>query len=169
MKKFKQILIFSITIFLINFPAHFIYDWIPNILIKCFFPINESIFEHIKMIFTSFFIFYLILYIFRKKNNLKNIFVANLFSSTICIFIFLLIYLPLYITIGENLPVTITLLFLCILFSQLITYIIFKLPLQDILNKAAFFIILIILSLNAYLTFNPSENPLFIVPFVISK
>lgn len=169
MKRFKQIIIFSCIIFLINFPAHFIYDWFPNFFTKCFFPTNESIFEHLKMIFTSFFIFYSILFLTRKKHNIKNIFIVNLFSSMLCIFIFLLIYLPVYINLGENFPLTISLLFLCILVSNIITYFIYNLPLSKALNKIAFLLILSIFSLNIFLTFNPPNSPLFIDPTIKQK
>ena len=43
-------------IFLLGFIIHSIYEWMPNGIIAIFVPVSESIFEHIKMIFTSFMI-----------------------------------------------------------------------------------------------------------------
>ena len=132
--KLKYIFITSLLIFLINFPAHFLYNFFPTTFISLFFPINESIFEHLKMIFTSFTIFYLILCIVKNKLKIYNIPILNLLSSTLCISFFLIIYMPLYKTIGENLIITITLLFLSILFSQTMTYFLSTQPLSKKLN-----------------------------------
>ena len=52
--KLKTIKIISILgIFIISFLSHFIYQIIPNFITSIFFPVNESIFEHMKIIFTS--------------------------------------------------------------------------------------------------------------------
>lgn len=74
MKKFKYILISSVVIFGICFPAHFAFDLLQYDVVALFFPTNESIFQHMKMIFTSFLIFYVILCLLRKKFHLENIF-----------------------------------------------------------------------------------------------
>ena len=49
-----------IGIFILNFVFHFTYDLLPNTLFSILFPVNESIFEHQKMIFSSF-VFYSII------------------------------------------------------------------------------------------------------------
>lgn len=159
--KLKYILISSFLIFLINFPAHFMYDFFPNFFISLFFPINESIFEHLKMMFTSFAIFYTILFLLNNKLKIYNIPTLNLLSSTLCISFFLVIYIPLYKSIGENLIITIILLFLSILFSQTMTYFLSLQPLSKKTNILALIIILLIFILNIYLTFNPPKKPLF--------
>jgi len=159
--KLKYILITSFLIFLINFPAHFMYDLFPNFFISLFFPINESIFEHLKMIFTSFAIFYLILFILKNKFNFYNIPILNLLSSTLCISTFLVIYMPLYKSIGENLITTIILLFLSILFSQSLTQFLSLHPLSKKANILSLIIIFLVFILNIYLTFNPPKKPLF--------
>ena len=40
-----------INIFLISFPSHFIYDFFPNTFTSILFPVNESIWEHLKLSF----------------------------------------------------------------------------------------------------------------------
>lgn len=59
----------SIVIFLLSALFHFIYKWSGyNSIIGVIAPINESIFQHVKMIFLPIVIFYLISYlIFRNK------------------------------------------------------------------------------------------------------
>lgn len=68
LKKIKIISIFGI--FVLNFISHFLYEWMPNTLFSIFFPVNESIFEHMKMISTSILIYSIIEYIILKKQKL---------------------------------------------------------------------------------------------------
>lgn len=161
MNKIKYIFITSILIFLINFPVHFMYNFFPTTFISLFFPINESIFQHLKMIFTSFTIFYFFTFLFKNKFKIYNIPILNLLSSTLCISTFLIIYMPLYKAIGENLIITIILLFLSILFSQTITHFLSLQRLPKLFNILSVIITLLILILNIYLTFNPPKKPLF--------
>ena len=52
LKKVKIINVFAV--FLLSFLAHNIYKWFPNTITSIFFPVNESIFEHMKIISTCF-------------------------------------------------------------------------------------------------------------------
>lgn len=160
MKKNKFIIISSICIFLINFPSHFIYDIFPNKFISLFFPVNESIFEHLKMMFTSYIIFYIIWYFVDKdKTSNKTTFILT--SSIFCILLFLAIYIPLSHLIGEVLLVTILLLFITIFISIKLMYFILELPNKNKLNLLSLICIILILLLNSYLTYNPPHKPLF--------
>lgn len=160
MKKFKYILISSIIIFLINFPAHFVFDYFPNNITSVFFPTNESIFQHMKMVFTCFFIFYLILYFMQRRLKYNNIFIHNIISSLTCIVFFLIIYIPLYLRFGENMLVTLILLFISILFGQFITSLI-NCKKDDFLNMIGLLTIFIIFIVDGFLTFKPMNNFLF--------
>ena len=86
----------TINIFIISFLAHFTYNFLPNTLTSILFPVNESIFEHMKIIFTSIIIYGLIDYTLLKLNNIKfnNFLFQLMFTSFISIPIFLIIYLP---------------------------------------------------------------------------
>lgn len=58
---------------------HFLYDYIPVFI----FPQNESIFEHLKLIFYPFWIYFLITFIFYKDDKrelFKSFFLATLIS-----------------------------------------------------------------------------------------
>ena len=107
LKKFLTINIF--IIFALNFVSHFIYDLIPVNFLAIFFPVNESIYEHMKMIYTSFLIVGFIDYFLMKKLKVKhNNFITNiLITSIVCIVSFLIIWLPVYYRIGENFILTI--------------------------------------------------------------
>lgn len=161
MKNFKFILISSIIIYGLNFLAHFMFDIFSNDIIAVFFPTNESIFQHMKMIFSCFIIFYFILFILRRRFHFENVFLAGLISSLSCIASFLIIYIPIYLRFGENMIFTFILLFLTILLGQYIGYFILKKKDYKIGEIISIIIIFIIFIINGYLTYNPIENFIF--------
>ncbi len=161
MKKWKYILISSILIFLLNFPAHFLWEWIPNDFIGIFFPTNESIFQHMKMIFTCFFLFYFILFIVRKRFSLENIFFTNLISSISCIVIFLVIYIPTYFRCGEHMAFTLILLFFSILIGQITSYSHLKKEKNKNLEIISLLLIFILFGIGGYLTYHPINHYFF--------
>ena len=152
-----------IGIFLISFISHFVYTIFPNIFTSFFFPINESIWEHMKILFTSSLLYGIIDYIILKKNNIKyNNYPFNLwFTSLIIIPIYLAIYLPLYKLIGENLLVSIILLFIIYIIKEIISYNILKAPKIKIVNNLTIPIIIITYIIFIYLTYNPPNNYIF--------
>ncbi|AGB41836.1 hypothetical protein Halha_1925 [Halobacteroides halobius DSM 5150] len=71
--KIKQILIWEIIggfwIIIVGSLLHFLYDWSNNLLIiGIFSPVNESVWEHLKLGYWSLFFFSLVEYSFIKKN-----------------------------------------------------------------------------------------------------
>ena len=122
LKKIKIIAI--IGIFIISFASHFVYKLFPNILMSIFFPVNESIFEHMKIIFTSTLLYGIIDYLLIKKNNITyNNFPFQLFfTSFISIPIYLIMYLPIRYLLGEYLIISISLLLITYIISQVISY-----------------------------------------------
>ena len=161
MKNFKYILISSIIIFCLCFPAHFLFDIIDNDIIAAIFPTNESIFQHMKMVFSCFFFFYIILFVLRRKFDFQNIFLTNLVSSVTSITIFLIIYLPVYLRFGENMIFTFILLFTTILLGQMVGSIFLKKEDYRVINTISIILIAIIFIINGYLTYQPIENMLF--------
>lgn len=151
-------------IFLISFFSHFAYEILPNPLFSFLFPVNESIWEHMKILFTSSLLYGIIDYIILKKNNIKyNNYPFQLwFTSLIIIPIYLLIYLPLYKLIGESLIISITLLFIVYIIKEIISYNILKSNNIKILNTIAIPIIIIIYIVFIYLTYYPPHNYIFI-------
>ncbi len=162
----KKIKILStICIFLLSFITHYGYDIFPNVVTSIFFPVNESIFEHMKMIFTSYILFSFFEYILLKKytNNTKN-FKGSLFLSLLFnIVFFLIIYIPIYNIFGHNLIMTLIIYFISIMVSQIISYIILITNKNiDKINKYSYFLIFILLLILIYLTYFPIKNDLFI-------
>lgn len=161
MKNFKYAVISSIIIFMLTVVVHFVYDILNFDLIAIFFPTNESIFQHMKMIYTSFFIYYLVLYIIRRRLKFNNIFLTNLISVVITIVFFLVIYLPFRFRFGEVMIFTFILLFISILLGQYLSYSYLKKEDAKTINIFSLIVIAIIFIIFAYLTFNPIHNDMF--------
>ena len=164
LKKFLTINIF--IIFALNFVSHFVYDLIPVDFLAIFFPVNESIYEHQKMIFTSFLLAGFIDYFLMKKLKVEhNNFITNiLVTSIVCIATFLIIWLPVYYRIGENFILTIIILFVAICISQIVAFYILSKDNNKLLNYISLAIIIIMVIVFAYFTFNPLYNEFFFDP-----
>ena len=142
LKKIKIINIFLLLI--LSIIAHNIYNYFPNILTAIFFPINESIFEHLKIIFTTILLTGISDYIILKLNNIKynNFNFQLFFTAFISIFIFLLIHLPIHYLLGEYLLLTIILLLITYIISQIISYYLLihkKFPLLNKISTRPYF------------------------------
>lgn len=156
-------LIATLNIFLISFPSHFLYNFLPIPIMSIFFPVNESIFEHLKIIFTSTLIYSLIDYLLLKLNNIKfhNFILQLFFTSFISIPIFLILYLPVHFIIGEYLILTLLLLLITYLIAQIISYNILNSKPIPFLNILSIPLIIIIYIVFKYFTFNPPQNYFF--------
>lgn len=164
LKKLLTINIF--IIFIITFLVHFAYDIFSIDLFAIFFPVNESIFEHLKMIYSSFLISGIIEYFILKKYNIQyNNFTFNLLTTALsCIICFLIIWLPIYYRIGENIIITILILFISICISQIIAYYILTSNHNKVLNYISLPLMIIISIIFAYFTYNPMINDFFFDP-----
>jgi len=160
LKKIKILGVF--IIFLLSFPLHFLYEWIPNSIISIFVPVNESIWEHMKLISTSFILFGIIDFILLKNNTKFNNFLLQLFVvPLIGIISYLLIYIPVYNIVGENMVVSIILLFIIIILKQLLSYYLLskdEIRFQNIIGIVGIIIMYIIFG---YLTYRPVIDYLF--------
>lgn len=161
LKKIKTIAVFGI--FALSFISHFAYSIFPNIIFSFMFPVNESIWEHMKIIFTSTLLYGIIDYILLKKYkiNFNNFPFQLYFTAISSIPIYLLIYIPLYKLIGENLLISILLLLLVYIISQWISYHILKEKEIKILNNITIPIIIATYIGFIYLTYNPINNYIF--------
>ena len=148
-------------LFVLSSIVHFVYDIFNLDIIALVFPVNESIFQHMKMIFTAYFIFYIGLFLLREKLKINNIFLTNLISVVICIVFFLVIYLPVRFRFGENMIFTFILLFLSFLVSQEASYCFLKKDYNKGIDVLSLSIIFILFIIFAYFTFNPIENDFF--------
>ena len=152
-----------IGIFLLCFLFHFLYQWFPNSLFAIFFPVNESIWEHMKMIFSSIIFYGIIDYIILYKLNIKhnNFFIGLFIKSFISVPIYLAIYLPIYYKIGENMIINIGLMLLVIIIVEVIGYYILKKDNWKLGNYISVILIIICYIIFGYLTYNPPKYELF--------
>lgn len=164
LKKIKIIATFSIFALMSVF--HFAYELLPNTLFSFLFPVNESVFEHMKLIFTTYVIYGIIDYFLLKKfkQPRNNFFLNILVSALSCIGIFLIIWLPIYYKTGENMFITFLFLFIAIMFSQVISYYILKSENNQLLNFISIGLIIIIMIIFAYFTYYPLINDFFFDP-----
>ena len=161
LKKIK--IISTIIIFMLCIFLHFLYNKIPNILTSIISPVNESIWEHMKLIYTSYILYGIIEYIIIKNKIKINNFNIQLFLVPfISIIIYLMIYLPIYYIFGENIIISIGLLFLIIIFEEIISYhFLTTKPINNELVIGLIGITLIYL-LFGLLTYYPPELELFL-------
>lgn len=155
----KQAFVNSIIIFVLASLSHFAYTTIPCFFTSIFFPVNESIFEHIKILFTSEIAFTFITYFFHHKEN--NLFLRCFLRCIILTSVLLLIYLPIHSIFGKIIIVTLIILFISIFITEIIMSV---LPLyQDYkyLNIISFILLILSYILFAYLTYNPPKIDFF--------
>jgi hypothetical protein len=102
-------------------------------------------------------------YIILQKFKIKyNNFFTNLFVAGIAIIpIYLLMFLPVYYKIGENMVITIGIMLIAIIISQVISYYILKADDLDKLNIISLILIIMTYIVFAYLTYYPIKTELF--------
>ncbi len=161
LKKLK--IISSISIFLLCFLLHFSYQWLPNPFFAIIAPVNESIWEHMKLIFTATILWSIIEIIILKRKNIKfnNYFISVFTSSFLSIPIYLIIFLPIYHKMGDSMFINITIMGIVIIFTQIISYFILKAKEEQLLNYISVFLIILIYIIFGYLTYNAPHNYLF--------
>ena len=162
LKKIK--IIGTLTIFVLAFIYHFLYEWFPNPIFSILFPVNESIWEHMKLLYTGILSWGLIEIILLKKNKINyNNYPYQLFLiSFTSIIVYLILYLPIYNIIGEKLIISISLLFIVILLEQILSYYLLKQKKEnDILDKISIILIILFYMILLNLTYDPPKNYIF--------
>jgi hypothetical protein len=158
----KFVFINTILTFAIGFLVHNIYKWLPS-TITTIFPVNESLFEHMKLIFISPIISSLIIYLFfRKKDKTINNYLFGLIVSIIFnIIIFYLVYLPLYYSIGQSMFMTLSIYFVTLVMSNFLYYLIIEMKNNSKLNIISFIMLLVIGGVLTYFTYHPIKIDFF--------
>jgi len=149
--------------FAMGFLVHGLYQWIPS-SITSIFPVNESLYEHVKLIFYSPIISTFVLYlIYRYKGVKFNNLVYGLFISTLFnIFLFYLVYLPIYYEFGAKLIVTLIIYFITICISNYLYYLIINVDdNRKILNIISFVLIIVCMVVLTYFTYHPIKTDFF--------
>lgn len=159
----KNFIISLIMIFALSFLSHFMYDWFPNTFTSIFFPVNESIFEHTKMVFTTMMVWGLISYFLLKKEYKTNYLSALLFSTITTIIVLVIIFTPTYYLMNkkENMVITLVIYFIAIVVGQIVNYFILKRKNKlKILNIISLILIPVIFTVYGLLTYYPIKASL---------
>ena len=143
---------------------HFGYTIMPNPISAIFFPVNESIFEHMKIIYTSIMLSSIIEYFIYKYKNIRvNNFILSIpIVSIIGIVVYLIIYLTIDKFISHNLFISILLLYLVFIFCEYISYKILNYPKINNSNKIGLILIILSYFIFWYFTYYPEKNYIFL-------
>lgn len=152
-----------IGIFILSFISHYMFRLFPNIITSLIFPVNESIWEHMKILYSSIIIYGIIDYIIMNKFNIKynNLLLELFITSYLSIIIYLIVYIPLYLLFGENLYISIILMLIVYIITKLVGYFILIKKEYKYLNIISIFLILIGYIVFIYFTYNPINSYIF--------
>lgn len=161
LKKIKIINIFGV--FLLSFLAHNMYKWFPNTITSIFFPVNESIFEHMKIISTCFLFYGIFEFLIIEHFNIKiNNYLFSCFTSILLgIIVYLIIFVPIHLFISRSMLIPIILLFLIYIFMNFISYFILTKSKISYIENISVFLIIFLYLIFGYLTYKPPHIFLF--------
>lgn len=159
----KKIKIINVVfLFLLSFLWHFVYDWFPNNIFALFFPVNESIWERMKIIYFCLFMGSILEFVLCKKNNIKinNFYIEAMVKSILGVIFYLIIFVPFYLWLGESMLISISLMLITYIFMEYIGY---KILTGEEMNINILPVIIIALGCIMFviLTFYPLHNFLF--------
>lgn len=146
-----------------SFILHFLYDKAPCFLTSVITPVNESLFEHMKLLFSSIILSGITQKIITKKLklNYNNVCFSNFISALISIPIFLVMFMPIHYNFNHNLFITILIMIIAIIISEYIGYIIMNKKDLKLENKTIFFVIIAYVIFTIF-TYFPVKSDFFI-------
>jgi hypothetical protein len=158
----KAKILYVIFLVFLSFLWHNLYKWFPNNFFAIVFPVNESIWEHMKIIFGCF-IFGSIFekYLLNKFNYLYNNLALEVITKGLLgVIFYLIIYIPIYNLFGYSLFFSIMLLIITFIIMEFIGTIILQSDNFNI-NIIPIVLIFLVYILFAILTFYPKYSDIF--------
>ena len=156
-------LIGILVLFVVGSLFHFLYSLTGEcFIVALFVPVNESIFEHTKMVVLPIFIWWFIFYLFRKK----DLFVNAWFTSALIAMISAIIAIPMLFyfysqAFGiESLVIDILILLVSLAIGQILGLHYYRHG-KGIEYHFAIFLMIVIIILFAFFTINPPAFPIF--------
>lgn len=156
-------LIGILVLFVVSSLFHFLYSLTGKcFIVGLFVPINESIFEHTKMVVLPIFIWWFIFYLFRKK----DLFVNAWFTSALIAMISAIIAIPMLFyfysqAFGiESLVIDILILLVSLAIGQILGLHYYRHG-KGIEYHFAIVLMIVIIILFAFFTINPPAFPIF--------
>lgn len=129
---------------LVSFPLTFLYKKFPSFFSSIFSPVNNSLWEHGKVIFGSILIGGIIQKIIMlfKKLHINNICFSTFISAIVVVPIYIILASILFSLFGERNIIKILVTFITILIAEIISYFIMKQPEYRLENYTIFFAII---------------------------
>ena len=158
-KNKKFVIINTILTFLLGFIVHGIYSWFPS-FITSIFPVNESLYEHVKLVFLSP-IFSVLILGFFYHYKINNIFYGMFISVLFNILFFYILYLPIYYLLGNSMIMTLIVYFISIVASNYIYYLIIKTRYKKNYDILGIFLSIIGIVFLTYFSYHPMKNDFF--------
>lgn len=154
--------LFILLPFLLAFPFHFVYEYIQFPLFSIYFPVNESIFEHIKLTFTPIIITYLIFFFLSKRALDKQKLLSSLIISIIISTFFMLTLYYIFFTITKKdiMILSILSLFIAILLGQIIGMFVYNKGIKWSTETSIYALITVTVLLTIF-TLSPPNLPFF--------
>jgi hypothetical protein len=147
---------------------HFLYDWTQSVFVSLWAPVNESVWEHLKIIFYPILMWWLIFYIVGHKKyelDINNWIVGAVSSAIIAMLgiVFLYYFIFSGLAVGDNNAIHIIIEIVSIILGQSVGY---HIASRAKVNKSTAIIFIslsiIIIMILAIFTFLPPNAPLFI-------
>ena len=151
-------------IFIIGSLLHFAYDLFPSIIVSIFAPINESIWEHTKLIFYPTVLWYFLYFFLATKDEL--LVKSKWFTSCVVSVITGIILVPLLFYFytsafgTESLVIDILIFFIAVLAGQLTAMHFYRYS-KGLKTIWSLNILLIVFAIYIIFTFTPPSLPLF--------
>lgn len=151
-------------VFIVGSLLHFAYDLFPNVIVSLFVPINESIWEHTKLIFFPTVLWYWLYFLFTpsidklSKPKWFTACVASVVSGIVLIPLFFYFYTGAFGI--ESLWIDIFIFFISVLLAQLIAMHFYK-HAKGLKPVWSFNILLLIFAIYILFTFFPPSLPIF--------
>lgn len=162
-KLFRWSVIGAFIILMLAALWHFVYAWIPWGVSAAIFPVNESVWEHVKLFLFPALIFYVFQYFIIGKNYKNFIFSHGIMLLLMpALTIGLFYFYRLVLKIPESLIIDIFITFIVIFLASLSAY---RLTISKrnfgVLKYSTLVIVLVLTTSYAILTFYPPHAPIF--------
>ena len=152
------------VIFSLSFLVRNIYNWFPSFITSLVFLIYDSIWQFNKVIIISFLIWSVFEKVTIRKKHDINTCTSGLIAALTCSILVMLIYSPIYFLIlnrEHNLFLMFLIYFVCIVLSVILNYQLLKRKYNSELEKKIILAWLLVVVINAILTYYHPNLALF--------
>ena len=160
------IVIMSIIVIGLGVLLHYTYEWSgENGFVGTFSSVNESVWEHLKLLFYPLIIACLIQFAFLRQNNLGPGIMFGVISGMLLIVAMFYTYIGAFTHPDSYVAIDITIFIISSILAVIVATAFFSVNSYDTSYQIlSFIVVLMILILFIVFTFNPPDVPLFVPP-----